>query len=182
MLEHRAVLAARSSLRGEQLEIAAIEDQAALLLQTRDPACVESALAEGLALRLPSPCSSTAGPEASVLWLAPTEWLIETPVAQAELMRVRLMELLAGLLVAVTDLTDAYVCIDLSGERAATILNSGCGLDMSPAVFPVGSVARTVIADTIVIIHRTAHAFRCRVDRSYADHFWTWLAESPSRW
>jgi sarcosine oxidase, subunit gamma len=147
-----------------------------------------------LGLVLPAPLRANALGSAAILWLGPREWLIETDAeagTTAQLLRARRNARAEGTaLHAITDLSDALAGFNLSGLRAPEVLMSGCSLDLRPEVFSAGHTACTAIADVPAIIRsvigapessRSRH-FRCWVDRSFAAHFWDWLAESPSRW
>ncbi|HRD29770.1 MAG TPA: sarcosine oxidase subunit gamma family protein, partial [Caulobacter sp.] len=79
--------------------------------------------------------------------------------------------------VSVVDVSDRQVAILISGVAAADLLNAGAPLDLSPAAFPVGRVARTVFGRVEVVIwRRSAESFHLEVWRSMAGYVWRILA------
>jgi sarcosine oxidase subunit gamma len=82
----------------------------------------------------------------------------------------------------VTDQSDAYVILDLSGPDARRTLAKGVALDLHPSVFPVGSSAVTMASHIGVTIWLTdaAPTFRLAVPRSYAASFIHWLKSSAA--
>ncbi|EWY40848.1 hypothetical protein N825_33500 [Skermanella stibiiresistens SB22] len=83
---------------------------------------------------------------------------------------------------AVTDQSDAYVVIDLSGPDARRTLAKGVALDLHASVFPVGTSAVTVISHIGVTLWLAdaAPTFRLAVPRSYAASFVHWLKSSAA--
>src|SRR3712207_3227550 len=85
--------------------------------------------------RLPAPVGSTSPAPFHALCLAPADWLImqgkgDAPPALAQ-----------GL--AVVDVSDGIVSLDVRGPAVREVLSSGCGLDLHPQQFPAGRCART---------------------------------------
>ena len=54
-----------------------------------------------------------------------------------------------------TDQSDSWVSLEVSGPLATSALERICPVDLHPAVFPVGAVARTTMEHLGVIITRT---------------------------
>jgi sarcosine oxidase subunit gamma len=80
---------------------------------------------------------------------------------------------------AAVDVSAAYVCLELAGERSADVLAEGCALDLDLSAFPVGTCAQTLLARTDAILLRTAETrFRILVRSSFADYVRAWLAAS----
>lgn len=148
-----------------------------LLLQSPSESALHDAVASEIDLRLPAPGETHARGDCALLWLTPAEWLLECPVKDTDALRSALTRRLARPLAVVTDMRDAYACLDLSGARASDVLASGCSLDLRADIFPAGRVARTSLAGIPAIIRKTAepHDFRCLVDRSFARHIRDWL-------
>jgi heterotetrameric sarcosine oxidase gamma subunit len=182
-----------------------------LLVQghAEDPA-LRKLIQRELGLDLPVASRANARGGTAILWLGPKEWLIETSEAASATGQLSRAGIAAGAapwaethagaaartraeataLHTITDISDALAGFDLSGSRAADVLMSGCSLDLGPQAFSAGQAARTAIADVPAIIWSATSGpetspwgrFRCWVDRSFAAHFWDWLADSPSRW
>ncbi|EJL30870.1 sarcosine oxidase gamma subunit [Novosphingobium sp. AP12] len=84
-------------------------------------------------------------------------------------------------LASVSDQSDGYMLIRLSGEDARTVLQRGAAIDFHPEVFAPGAAATTVIAHIGVVIWRRDDDARGRPKyeiatfRSYFDSFRRWL-------
>jgi len=194
MLEHRAPLDQIARARNTEpiddpsLRVAAITDRRALLLQGRpDDPVLRDAVQRAFGVELPGPLAMSARAGTAILWLSPTEWLIELPASANDSGRI-IAGALQATLAALTDMSDAFAGFDIDGARAVDVLMSGCSLELTSSAFATGRVARTAIADLPVVIRRltggespAATHFRCWVDRSLAEHLWSWLAESPAR-
>ena len=71
-----------------------------------------------------------------------------------------------------TDQSDSYVMIRLSGINSRRLLARFCPLDIHPSVFPVGSVARTIMEHLgATIIHEGEDSFLLLSARSSAHSF-----------
>jgi heterotetrameric sarcosine oxidase gamma subunit len=80
---------------------------------------------------------------------------------------------------AVTDLSDAHVCIVVDGPRALEILVRGCALDF--AAFGAGACARTRFARLPMMLRRaSAERFELFVDRAVAKHLFDWLQDAAA--
>ena len=77
-----------------------------------------------------------------------------------------------GEAVYLTDQSDSYVMIRLSGINSRRLLARFCPLDIHPSVFPVGSVARTIMEHLgATIIHEGEDSFLLLSARSSAHSF-----------
>jgi heterotetrameric sarcosine oxidase gamma subunit len=144
-----------------------------LLLQSTSESSLRDMLASELSLALPAPQEARARSDHTLLWLAPSEWLLEHPASQTDSLQHALTHLLAASLTVVTDVSDALACCEISGARAAEVLMAACSLDLRAHAFPTGRVARTALADipaTIWNPGRKPQRLRCIVDRSFAKH------------
>lgn len=182
------------------LRIVPVTDRGLLLIQARSAdASLAGILARQLGLQLPLPLKSERRAATALLWLAPREWLLELPAAQTPSVLAALESSFAqaraqspgerspaGLCV-VSDVSDAFAAFEVSGTRALDVLMSSCSLELRPQSFPAGQCARTAVADIPAILWNLSDsdhlgAFRCWVERGFAVHFVSWLAESPARW
>lgn len=71
----------------------------------------------------------------------------------------------------------SHAWLQLAGEPRAEVMSKLCGVDLSEAVFPLGSVAQTQAARVSVIIaaHQDQHGqpvFSIFVDQSLARYLW----------
>jgi len=193
MLEHRAPLDQLSRARNTEtlhdadggLRVTPVTDRGLLLLQgSPEDAVLRDAIGRQIGARVPGPQTTDIRGEYALLWMTPKEWLLELPAAETSAVQGALVARLAPSLAAITDISDALACFEIGGDPAMDVLMAGCSLDLRPHAFAAGRVARTAIADVHAIIWKPgiAHLFRCWVDRSCAQHFWNWLADSPARW
>ena len=69
---------------------------------------------------------------------------------------------------AITDQSDGWVWVTLTGADAGTVLARLCPLDLRPAAFPVGTSARTMLQHLSVLMIRTEQGFVIAAYRSMA--------------
>jgi sarcosine oxidase subunit gamma len=119
-----------------------------------------------------------------VLWLGPDEWLVATPVGEEEALTRRLLEALAGLHVAVTDIGETRAVIGIAGPKAREALSQGCSLDLHPRVFEPGHCAQSLLARVPVLLHQREESaaagpsYDIYVARSMAEYLWQWLEDA----
>ena len=137
-----------------------------------------AALSAALGLDLPTaPKQSGHNCARHALWLGPDEWLVIDEDG-ADVMAALGS---AGAMHSAVDVSHRNAGILVSGAGAATVLNSGCPLDLSLAAFPVGACARTVLSKAEVVVYRTAEdAFRVECWRSFAPYVLAVLAEAAA--
>jgi sarcosine oxidase subunit gamma len=155
-----------------------LEAMTKLVLRGR-PAAVDAAgRAFGVALPRLACRAATAGQRAA-LWLGPDEWLLMAPAAEREALIERLDSALGQLAHALVDISDRDLALEISGPRAANVLNTGCPLDLDPSAFPVGMCTRTLIGKGQVVLWRTAaDTFHVDAARSYSAYVWRLLDEA----
>ena len=101
--------------------------------------------------------------------IAPSRWLVVSPRP----------DLLAGLaprlrgLAAAVDQTGAHVRFVLVGAGSEDVLARGCRLDLHPARFVAGAVARTIVAQIAVVLRKRddAPTFEVLAPSTFADSF-----------
>jgi sarcosine oxidase subunit gamma len=107
----------------------------------------------------------------AALWLGPDEYLLLGPEAEGRVLAGALADALQAQAHSLVDVSHRQTALEISGPRAADILNSGCPLDFDISAFPVGMCTRTVFAKAEVVLWRTtAQAYRLEVWRSFADY------------
>ena len=111
-------------------------------------------------------------------------WLLQ-PDNQASLGRPAAEEVTAGIWPLYCQHSHAW--LQLAGEARARVMAKLCGVDLSEAVFPSGSVAQTQAARVSVIV--AAHqnqdgqpAFSIFVDQSLARCLWEALEDAMGEW
>lgn len=84
--------------------------------------------------------------------------------------------------VGVTDISDAFVAIGLSGPSAREVLSKAATVDLHPEVFGAGAAARTLFGRVTVMIFRAGDGepagFDVVISRSNARFLWRWLADA----
>ncbi len=103
---------------------------------------------------LPEPGRSTASADGRVkiFSMAPDQFFV-FPAAAPQAAGAFVAETL-GSAGYVTDQSDNWVGLRISGELALPALERICPIDLDPAVFPTGAVARTLMEHLGAIIHR----------------------------
>lgn len=79
---------------------------------------------------------------------------------------------------SITDQSDSWVSIKLSGERSRDVLERICPIDLHPDIFTDGNVARSVMEHLGVIVFRQGDAFLLLSARSSAESFLHVLTQS----
>lgn len=116
-------------------------------------------------------CRAAEAGERAALWLGPDEWLLLAPEAETAALVAAIGAGLAAVPHALVDISHRQVGFAVAGTQAATLLNTGCPLDLDPAAFPVGMCTRTVLAKCDVALWRRGiDRFRLEVNRSFADY------------
>jgi len=81
----------------------------------------------------------------------------------------------------------SHAWLQLAGEPRAEIMAKLCGVDLSEAAFPLGSVAQTQAARVSVIIaahqnHDGQSVFSIFVDQSLARYLWEAIEDAMGEW
>jgi sarcosine oxidase subunit gamma len=81
----------------------------------------------------------------------------------------------------------SHAWLQLAGEPRAEIMAKLCGVDLSEAAFPLGSVAQTQVARVSVIIaahqnHDGQTVFSIFVDQSLARYLWEAIEDAMGEW
>ena len=122
-----------------------------------------------------------------VFWLGPTSWLLlargpvtdSHPLARLAVQR-EAVNHAAG---ALFDLSAARVAWQLSGPRAATVLASGCPLDLHPRVFPAGACAQSLFGHVgALVVCGAEREFSLFVARSLAGEAWWALCATGAQY
>ena len=149
-----------------------------LRLQVRPRAGINPAPLETLlGSTLPQSPQEKVNNEPTAYWLAPNDWLLVNPAPDIDSVSSALRDSAGGATAVVTDMTDAWSIIDISGEDAVAGLSEGCSVDLHDSAFPSGRYALTRLQHLPVIIHRLDDTprFRILVDRSVAQFLRDWL-------
>jgi len=81
----------------------------------------------------------------------------------------------------VTNVTNNYTVIELSGERSRDVLQKLSTLDLDASIFGQGAVAGTTFAHSNVVLacrHDAPDTFDIVIRRSHADYLWCLIANA----
>jgi sarcosine oxidase subunit gamma len=114
-----------------------------------------------------------------LLTMGPTEWLLISDTLAASTLREHALNLRHQGIAAV-GLSPGLAALRLEGPAARDMLTQGCGLDLHPASFPMGTCTRTRLAQLPVIIDyvQTKPRFDLYVGRSYRSYLCSWLHDA----
>ena len=122
------------------------------------------------------------------MWLSPDEWIIvSNNIINNDNNNYEIEELLFNKisktnLGAVTDVSDQFVMINLSGEKVFDLLSTGCPFNFNKFKEKKGAVAQTVILQIDVIIHlKEINTVNLLVKRSFSEHLMSWIDDTASR-
>ena len=130
---------------------------------------------------LPTTANTFTGDDPRLYWLSPDEWLVSAEPGRAPRLVAALETEMAGLHVAINDLSGGNVCVHLSGADAAERLAAGCALDLHPTAFIAGHCAQTGLAKANVLIAciDAAPVYEIIVRRSFSEYLLRWLRQNP---
>ncbi|MEM7407263.1 MAG: sarcosine oxidase subunit gamma family protein [Pseudomonadota bacterium] len=119
--------------------------------------------------------------EREALWLGPDEWLLSAPAAERDTVAAELHGALVGRFSSLSDVSDAFTRLRVSGRHGRDMLAKGCPLDLHPSVFQAPAVAGTVVAKSqATLVALESGAIEVVVRRSFADYLWRWLKHAGS--
>jgi sarcosine oxidase subunit gamma len=98
--------------------------------------------ADAAGLPLPGPAMWAGGAPYACFWLTPDMWMVEAPHATHEDIRAHLLAIF-GEAASITEQTDAWMRLDLTGEGLARLFERLSNFDLAAA--PDGAASRTVI-------------------------------------
>jgi sarcosine oxidase subunit gamma len=119
--------------------------------------------------------------ECRLLTVAPGEWLLISDTLAAHTLRKYGRELhQQG--TAAADLSPGLAAIQLEGSAVPGVLTKSCGLDLHPAIFPVGTCTRTRLAQLPVIVEYidSKPRFELYVGCSYRSYLASWLNDAAT--
>ena len=116
-------------------------------------------------------CRAAEAGERAALWLGPDEWLLLASESDTAALFASLEAALTLLPHALVDISHRQLGLTVTGAEAATLLNTGCPLDLDLSAFPVGMCTRTILGKCdIVLWRRASDTFRLEVNRSFSDY------------
>lgn len=130
---------------------------------------------------LPTTASTTAvGPETTVIWFGPNEWLVTSTSLTPEELESRLREAVIEDGGAAVDVSAQRTTLRLRGAHARDVLAKGCSIDLHPAVFGPGAAVQTMLGQAAVVLmplSDNATDYRILVRSSFARYLAEWLID-----
>ena len=124
----------------------------------------------------------------TAMWLSPDEWMIVTNnTVDKENNNYPIEELLFNKisktnLGAITDVSDQFVMINLTGEKIFDLLSTGCPFNFNEFKTKKGAVTQTLLLQIDVIIHlKEINTVNLFVRRSFSEHLMSWINDAASR-
>jgi sarcosine oxidase, subunit gamma len=133
----------------------------------------------GFALDMPSNRFRSSVQRAA-LRLGPDEWLLWAPEEETGRIAAEVAAALSGGHFSLVDISQGRAAFALSGAEAASVLNAGCPLDLSPAAFPPGAATRTLIGkcEVVLVLTDDRPTFEVECARSFAPYLRDFLLEA----
>ena len=136
---------------------------------------------KALGLELPSALKVVYNGETSLQWLGPDEWLLIVPSGEELTAEQKLREALAGLHIAVVNVSGGQTLLELTGTKVRELLMKSTSYDVHPNSFPVGKAIGTVFAKSQLVIRRADEStWELLIRRSFADYWWLWLQDASA--
>ena len=148
----------------------------------KDPAFAEG-VHKALGLQLPVALSLVAKGDMSLQWMGPDEWLLIVPTGEEFAREKTLRDALAGLHVAVVNVSGGQQVLELSGPHVREVLMKSTSYDVHPDNFPVGKAVGTVFAKSQLVIRHTAEdTWELVIRRSFSEYWWLWLQDAAAEY
>ncbi|TRW85480.1 sarcosine oxidase subunit gamma [Mycolicibacterium sp. 018/SC-01/001] len=128
-----------------------------------------------------APSTVVDGPDASVIWLGPQEWLAISATRDGEELEAALRAAVATYGVAAVDVSAQRTSLRLRGANARAVLAKGCSLDLHPRVFGPGDAAQTMLGHAGVVLMPMSDDgtdYRVIVRSSFARYLADWLIDA----
>ena len=83
---------------------------------------------------------------------------------------------------SVTNVTDQFVIINISGDKVFDLLSTGCPLNFNEFKTKKGAVAQTLLLQVDVIFHhKEINSVNIFIRRSFSEHLMSWIDDAASR-
>jgi sarcosine oxidase subunit gamma len=118
--------------------------------------------------------------EYRIQWLGPNEWIIQCADNEKNSLMNNIRSQLSSEHFSLTDISDYYLTIRLSGKNSNEILSKGTPLDLKSYICNKDMCAQTYIAKATVLIDRLSNEpmYDISVRWSYAEYLWEWLVDA----
>jgi sarcosine oxidase subunit gamma len=131
------------------------------------------------------PSTAVNGPDTTVIWFGPDEWLVTSATRAGEDLEAQLRAAVADHDGAAVDVSAQRTTLRLRGAHARDVLAKGCSLDLHPSVFGPGAAAQTMLglAGVVLIpVDDSGTDYRILVRSSFARHLAEWLVDAAQEY
>jgi sarcosine oxidase subunit gamma len=152
-----------------------------------DLEAAQNALATSVLARQPQPtlqlslvpCRANSQGDWIAMWLGPDEQLLVGPQSDGQAIAQRIEDALSAVPHALVDVSHRQAAVEVCGPFAATLLNTGCPLDLDLVAAPVGFCTRTVFGKAEIVLWRCAEqSFQLQTWRSFLPYVTGLLADA----
>ena len=117
----------------------------------------------------------------SALWLSPDEWMVYGKDVGKDLKLSLNSEITKLNLGSVTDVSDQWVLINMSGENVFEVLSKGSPFDFNKFKNKENVVVQTLLNHVDVTLHQNdTNNVNLFVRKSFSEHVWLWINDSSS--
>lgn len=132
---------------------------------------------------LPRTPNTRAGEHTQAIWLAPGRWLLVCAEHSRQSLAARLQAALesvdaTAIAASVSDASDAWLVLEVSGRRRHELMAMGCSLDLAAGQFAAPRTARTLFAGASALLYPLGDGFRVHLDSTLAVFLCAWLRQS----
>ena len=133
------------------------------------------------------PNTSSSNEKLNLLWLSPDEWFLYTndkiDIKDANFLEDKLFSEISKVkLGSVTNVSDHWIMINLSGNKIYELLSAGCQFNFNNFKNSKGAVTQTLLNHIDVIIHnKNVNDLNLFVRRSFSQHLFLWMNDATSR-
>ncbi len=146
-----------------------------------DNAAFIEGVERALGLTLPPVANTvTSSTDLHIFWLGPDEWLIHLPLETVDEKIDALRESLDNQHVAITEVSDYFCVLELSGPQAQEIIASASPFDTRPQHFNAGQCTQTRFAHASILLWplKNTSGFGLQIRWSYAQYVYGYLTQS----
>ena len=130
------------------------------------------------------PNTSSGNEKLNLIWLSPDEWLIysndKIDIKDGNFLEDKLYNEISKVkLGSITNVSDHWIMINLSGTKIFELLSAGCPFNFNNFKNSKGAVTQTILNHIDVIIHNiNINNLNLFVRRSFSAHLWSWLNDN----
>jgi len=148
-----------------------------------DNAAFIEGVERALGLTLPPVANTvTSSTDLHIFWLGPDEWLIHLPLEAVDKKIEALRESLDNQHVAITEVSDYFSVLELSGPQAQEIIASASPFDARPQHFKTGQCTQTRFGHASILLWplKKTSGFGLQIRWSYAQYMYGYLTQTIS--